>query len=270
MTQELTELSDVAERVALAAAQRVLAAHQRMRDGATVAVDTKSSDTDPVTAVDKDTERLIRSLLAELRPDDPVLGEEHGGPGPVAGAVTWVVDPIDGTVNFVYGYPSFGVSVGAQVDGVSVAAAVVEPVGGRCWTATRGGGAYLDGKRLQVRRPERLELSLLATGFSYDRERRRRQAEMVGTMLGRVRDIRRGGSAALDLCGVASGWFDAFFEHGLARWDWAAGALIAEEAGATVILPGADPELADGTLAAAPTIADDLRKALIEAGAADV
>jgi myo-inositol-1(or 4)-monophosphatase len=263
------ELLHVAEQVARAAADLVRAAYEQMRAGDSVDVTTKSTDTDVVTAVDRDAERLIRKRLAELRPGEGVLGEEQGGPPAAApGAVTWVVDPIDGTVNFVYGLPSFAVSVGAQVDGVSVAGAVVEPVSGRCWTAIRGGGAHLDGRPLRVSQPERLELSLLATGFAYDATRRQRQAELVRGLLSGVRDIRRGGSAALDLCAVAAGWVDGFFEHGLSRWDWAAGALVAAEAGATVVLPGEDPQLGvDATLAAAPGIAADLRALAIASGA---
>lgn len=264
------ELLRVAETVARDAAELVLAAYERR--GAGLAVDTKSTDTDLVTAVDRDAERLIRARLAELRPGDSVLGEEDGGVLAAApDAVTWVVDPIDGTVNFVYGLPSFSVSVAAEVDGVSVAGAVVEPVSGRCWTGVRGGGSWLDGRPLHVSSPQRLELSLLATGFAYDAERRKRQAELVRGVLGVVRDIRRRGSAALDLCAVAAGWVDGYFEHGLSRWDWAAGALIAAEAGATVVLPGEDPRLgADAVLAAAPGIAEPLRTLLLNSGAADV
>nr|WP_307849549.1 inositol monophosphatase family protein [Qaidamihabitans albus] len=263
------ELTRVAEQVATEAAELVRDAHTSMLAGHTVAVGTKSSQTDVVTAVDHESERYIRARLAALRPGEPVLGEEEGGaPGD---RVTWVVDPIDGTVNFLYGFPVFAVSVGAQVDGVSVAGAVVEPVSGRRWTATLGAGAWLDGQRLSVSAPARLDMALLATGFAYLPERRARQAELVAGMLGRVRDIRRAGSAALDLCAVAAGWADAYFEHGLKRWDWAAAALVAAEAGAVVSLPGEDPELgADGTLAAAPPVADALRAALIECGAGSV
>jgi myo-inositol-1(or 4)-monophosphatase len=248
--------------------------------GERVLVETKSSDTDVVTAVDRASEELIRRRLAELRPGDPVLGEEGGGPrtpvdaagtGEPDGAVTWVVDPIDGTVNFLYGSPVFAVSVAAQVAGVSLAGAVVEPVSRRCWTAVRGEGSWLDGRRLRVSRPERLELSLLGTGFSYDAVRRTRQARLIDGMLGRVRDVRRTGSGALDLCAVAAGWTDAYLEHGLHRWDWAAGALIAAEAGATVSLPGEDPELGvDATFAAAPAIAAPLREAFIAGGVREV
>lgn len=275
VTAEVATLTEVAERVAKEAAELVRAARAEMAAGGAITVDTKSSDTDVVTSVDRASEHLIRARLAELRPGDPVLGEEQGGPDGTQASngdtVTWVVDPIDGTVNFLYGYPSFSVSVGAQIDGVSVAGAVVDPLSGRCWTASLGGGTYLDGVPARVSEPQGLDLTLLATGFAYSSERRERQARMVRELLGEVRDIRRAGSAALDLCAVGSGWVNAYFEHGLARWDWAAGALIAREAGAVVLLPGEDPELGvDSTFAAAPSIANELRRLLIASGAAEV
>jgi myo-inositol-1(or 4)-monophosphatase len=263
------QLKDTAELVAVAAAGLVREAWERMRTGRAVHVETKSSDTDVVTAVDHESERFIRARLAQLRPGDEFLGEESGG---TAGdGVTWVVDPIDGTVNFLYGYPWFAVSVAAQVDGVSVAGAVVEPVSGRRWTAARGQGAWVDGRALAVSAPERLELTLVSTGFAYRAERRVRQARFAAELLGRVRDIRRPGAASLELCSVAAGWTDAYVEHGLARWDWAAGALIASEAGAVVSLPGEDEALGvDATFAAARSIAEPLRAALIDSGAGSV
>ncbi|HJQ47757.1 MAG TPA: inositol monophosphatase family protein [Amycolatopsis sp.] len=264
-----SDLKDTAVAVAREAAELVRDARSALLAGESVHVDTKTTDTDVVTAVDRASEQLIRRRLAALRPDDQVLGEEEGG---AAGAgVTWVVDPIDGTVNFLYGYPVFAVSVGAQIDGVSVAGAVVEPVSGRCWTAVRGAGAWLDGQPLRTSAPPRLDLALIATGFSYQAERRERQARVVAGLLPRVRDIRRPGSASLDLCAVAAGWTDGYFEHGLHRWDWAAGALIAEEAGAVVHLPGDDPDLGpDATLVAAPSIAEELRTTLIACGVKEV
>ncbi len=265
-------LTEVAEQVASEAAELVRRARADMNAGWAVAVDTKSSHTDVVTAVDTEAELLIRDRLAQLRPGEAVLGEEGGGPvDRDPDAVTWVVDPIDGTVNFLYGHPFFAVSVAAQIGGVSVAGAVVEPISGRRWTATRGAGAWLDGRQLHVAKPARLDLTLLATGFGYRSDRRERQARMVHALLGRVRDIRRAGAASLDLCALAAGWVDGYFEHGLSRWDWAAGALIAQEAGAIVALPGEEPAFgADATFAAAPSIAAELRSALIECGAGGV
>ncbi|WP_020657997.1 inositol monophosphatase family protein [Amycolatopsis benzoatilytica] len=265
----LNDLKNTAEQVGVEAAHLVRSAWMRMQSGGSVAVDTKSAETDVVTAVDRESEELVRTRLGRLRPGEPVLGEEGGGE--LGGGVTWVVDPIDGTVNFLYGLPDFAVSIAAQIDGVSVAGAVVEPVSGRRWTAVRGGGAWLDGRQLTVSAPERLELSLLGIGFSYSQERRVRQGALAARMVSRVRDVRRRGSASLDLCAVAAGWLDGFFEHGLHRWDWAAAALVAQEAGATVLLPGDAADLGeDATFAAAPSVAADLRAALAASGAAEV
>lgn len=265
----LNDLKNTAEQVAVEAAHLVRTAWVRMRSGGEVAVDTKSAETDVVTAVDRESEELVRARLERIRPGEPVLGEEGGGA--VGGGVAWVVDPIDGTVNFLYGLPAFAVSIAAQIDGVSVAGAVVEPVSGRRWTAVRGGGAWLDGERLSVSAADRLDLALVGMGFSYARDRRIRQGKLTADLVGQVRDIRRRGAASLDLCAVAAGWLDGFFEHGLHRWDWAAGALVAQEAGATVLLPGEAADLGeDATFAASPGIAAELRAALVAGGAAEV
>ncbi|MFD0919835.1 inositol monophosphatase family protein [Saccharopolyspora rosea] len=235
-------------------------------------VDTKSTETDVVTAGDRAVERLVRERLAELRPGESVLGEEEGGEGALDG-LRWVVDPIDGTVNYLYGYPWYAVSLAAQVDGRSVAGAVVEPVSGRVWSAAAGRGAHVDGRRLRASGSDRLDLALVGTGFAYDVRRRTAQARVVGQLLGEVRDIRRSGAASLDLCAVAAGWLDGYFEVGLNRWDWAAGALIAAEAGAALRLPQreSDDGLGDGMIVcAAPGIAKDLGDALLRAEAGEV
>jgi myo-inositol-1(or 4)-monophosphatase len=234
-------------------------------------VSTKSTETDVVTAGDRASERLIRERLDAVWPGVPVLGEEEGGSTADHG-LSWAVDPVDGTVNYLYGLPWYAVSIAAQVDGVSVAGVVAEPASGRVWTATRGHGAFLDGERLSVSAATRLDLSMVATGFAYSAQRRARQAAVWSRMLPRVRDIRRPGASSLDLCSVAAGWVDAYVEHGLHRWDWAAGALIAEEAGAVVRLPGtAEDGLGDDAVfVASPGIADDLRAALVEAGIGSV
>ena len=236
----------------------------RMRAAGPGHVDTKSSITDVVTAADTAAERLARRLLAQWRPGEPILGEEEGGAGPPEGDLCWVVDPIDGTVNYLYGLPWYAVSVAVQRDGQSLAAAVGQPADGRLWSAARGGGALCDGVALRVSAATQLELSLIGTGFSYRSQRRARQAAMVAGMLPRIRDLRRAGSAALDLCSVASGWLDGFAEHGLHRWDWAAGALIAAEAGAVVRLPSPGSDL---VLAATPGIADALVELVMKCGA---
>ena len=249
-------------------------------DGAAVgssAVSTKSTRTDPVTVVDTETERLIRDRLKELRMGDPVLGEEGGGPQSATaapGTVTWVVDPIDGTVNFLYGIPAYAVSVAAQVDGVSVAGAVADVVAGRVYSAARGSGAQLtdeNGARaLRCSATEELSMALLGTGFAYSQRRRTTQAALLARILPEVRDVRRLGSAALDLCMVAAGRLDAYFEHGLHVWDCAAGALIAAEAGARVVLPAPESQDAGGVVvAAAPGIADELMAALTRFGGSE-
>ncbi|MDQ4105485.1 MAG: inositol monophosphatase [Actinomycetota bacterium] len=227
-------------------------------------LETKTSATDVVTAADTAAERLARRLLAQWRPGEPVVGEEEGGAGPSAGGLCWVVDPIDGTVNYLYGLPWYAVSVAVQRDGQSLAAAVGQPAAGRLWSAAIGRGAYCNGVAVRVSGASRLEMSLIGTGFSYRPERRARQAAMVARMLPRIRDLRRAGSAALDLCSVASGWLDGFAEHGLHRWDWAAGALIASEAGAVVRLP---PPASDLVLAATPGIIDALADLVVQCGA---
>jgi myo-inositol-1(or 4)-monophosphatase len=262
------DILDVAIQVAGEAAELARTTRQAaIRD-----VGTKSSETDVVTGGDRAAERLVRRRLAELRPGEPVLGEEEGGGSASVSGLCWVVDPIDGTVNYLYGFPWYAVSLAAQVDGVSVAGAVVEPASGRCWAASRGEGATLDGEPLRPSRTERLDLALVATGFAYRPERRRRQAAGMSTLLGRIRDIRRAGSASLDLCSVAAGWVDGYFEHGLSRWDWAAGALIAEEAGARVRVPGTPGDAfgPDLLMASTPGVADALEAALIESGLAAI
>ncbi|MBD0861396.1 inositol monophosphatase [Gordonia sp. zg691] len=239
-------------------------------------VSTKSTETDPVTVADTETERLIRELLHRARPGDEVLGEEDGGSRTVPSGVRWVVDPIDGTVNFMYGVPAYAVSIAAQIDGRSVAGVVVDVARKVTYGATLGGGAWVsdgDGTRqpLRANPVDRTELALVATGFGYDAERRRAQGKIVAELLPRVRDVRRIGAAALDLCMVASGAVDAHYEHGLSPWDWAAGGLIAAEAGAVVQTPPPDSRADEGhvTVAVAPGIADEFLSLLDELGARD-
>ena len=202
-------------------------------------LDTKSSATDVVTEGDRACEALVRERLAAARPDDLVLGEEGGTSGtPAPGQVRWIVDPIDGTVNYTHGLPWFSVSIGAEVDGVVVAGAVVEPVSGRVWRAARGHGAFRDDAPLRASALEDLRLGVVGTGLNYDPARRGRQAAVLARIATSIGDVRRTGCASLDLCAVAAGWLDGFYEHGLQPWDVAAGSLIAEEAGAVVRLPG--------------------------------
>lgn len=231
----VTELRRLAERVAAEAADLV-----RTTSPARVEVAaTKSSPVDVVTAMDAASEQLLRRLILEARPDDAILGEEDGHVAGTSG-LTWVVDPIDGTVNYLYGIPAFAVSV-AVVAGTgdpetweALAGCVVRVPDGRSWSAGRGEGATADGTPIRVNEATDLALSLVGTGFGYAAERRAAQAQVLTQLLPRVRDIRRIGSAALDLAMVAEGQLDLVYERGLNPWDMAAGALLVTEAGGTV------------------------------------
>ena len=231
-----SELLDVARGIALRAGEFALAAR---RAGVSVAA-TKSTPTDVVTAVDRDTEALIRSLILEARPDDGIVGEEDATRVGTSG-LDWVVDPIDGTVNFLYDIPAWAVSIavvegagGGAVGGTTLAGVVVNPTTGEVFEASLGGGARLDGRDLAVNADVHLASALVGTGFGYAAERRREQAVVLLELLPKARDIRRIGSAALDLCAIAAGRLDAYYERGLNAWDHSAGALIAREAGARV------------------------------------
>jgi myo-inositol-1(or 4)-monophosphatase len=233
-------LLSVARAVALEAGDLVATA----RRGIVEVADRKSSSVDIVTQVDRDAEAFIRDRLAELRPDDAFFGEESGGATGTSG-LTWIVDPIDGTVNFLYGIPHYAVSIGV-VEGdpdpqtwSAVAGAVVNPATGELFTASAGGGAYRGTGSLRVNDPVELAQALIATGFAYNAQTRAEQGAAVARLLPLVRDVRRMGTASLDLCAVASGRVDAYFERTLSPWDHAAGALIAAEAGAAVLgMPG--------------------------------
>jgi myo-inositol-1(or 4)-monophosphatase len=184
------------------------------------------------------------------------------------GAVRWVLDPIDGTVNYLYGLPQYAVSLAAEVDGAVVAGVVINAATGAEWTATRGGGAWHEGRRLTPSVRTTLDQALVGTGFGYDAKRRAHQGAVVAQLITRVRDIRRFGAAALDLCAVAEGTLDAYYEKGLNPWDHAAGGLIATEAGATVAgLNGAPPGLGM-VVAAPPALFGPLHDLLVELDAA--
>lgn len=223
------ELLELARDVALAAADLV----RERRRGAVEVTDTKTSPVDVVTEADRASEELIHARLTNARPGDGFLGEEGGSADSTTG-ITWVVDPIDGTVNFLYGIPQYAVSIAARRDDQVVVGVVVNVASGEVFTATRGGGAALCGRPLRVRDVVPLEQRLVATGFNYVAEVRALQAEAVARLLRTVRDVRRLGSAALDLCALAAGRVDGFVEEGLKPWDMAAGALVATEAGARV------------------------------------
>jgi myo-inositol-1(or 4)-monophosphatase len=193
---------------------------------------TKSSVTDLVTEYDRAVEAYIVDELRRLHPDDAILGEEGTADGGTSGS-TWVIDPIDGTTNFVYDQPSWSCSVAVERDGVTVAGAVYLPALDELYSAAIGSGATRNGASIRVSDCSDLGLALAGTGFSYDPDRRRDQATVVAGLIADVRDIRRLGSAAVDLCMVACGRLDLYFERHLNAWDIAAGLLVAREAGAT-------------------------------------
>jgi myo-inositol-1(or 4)-monophosphatase len=241
------------------------------RRGEVTVAATKSTPVDVVTQVDRDTERLIRGLIADARPDDGILGEEAGASVGSSG-LTWVVDPIDGTVNYLYDIPAWAVSV-AVVEGDAdpatwrvLAGAVVNPRSGEVFTAAEGGGAWLGERRLATAAGVPLELALIGTGFGYAASRRLEQAAVLQRLIGRVRDIRRIGAASLDLCNVAVGRLDGYYERGLNPWDHAAGGLIAREAGARVAGLRGSSEGAGMLIAAQPALFASLESALIESG----
>ena len=227
---DLTALLDLAVDAARAAARLVV---DERPPGQLGVAATKSSATDIVTVMDQRSEALLLERITSVRPDDGFLGEEGSDRAGTSG-VTWVVDPIDGTVNYLYEIPGYAVSVAARVGAEVVVGAVINPVSGQTWTAVRGGGAFLDGRPIRVNAAPELSQALVATGFGYSPARRARQADVLRAVLPLVRDVRRFGAASLDLCALACGRVDGYFEQGLKPWDLAAGGLIAAEAGAQV------------------------------------
>lgn len=230
----------------------------RQHHGSAQAAGTKSSPTDVVTETDLASETRIRAQIHARCPGSTIVGEEYET-APGQNDVGWIVDPIDGTVNFLYGLPVVSVSVAATIGGRVVAGAVVDVLNGTTFAASLGNGATRDGMSLQVNSPESLAVSLIGTGFSYQADIRAEQAGTLAALLPACRDIRCMGSAALNLCWVGTGLIDAYFERGIKVYDYAAGALIASEAGAVVTLSNADSDL---TWASAPTISTELRAAI--------
>lgn len=241
------------------------------RSGVEVA-DRKSSPVDVVTQVDRDSEALIRARLAEARPLDGFFGEE-GGRGASESGLTWVVDPIDGTVNFLYGIPHYAISI-AVVEGEpdpqsweAVAGVVLNPVSGELFTARRGGGARMNDRPIAIADAVPLSEALIGTGFAYSAQTRAEQGAAIAQLLPLVRDLRRMGTASLDLCAVAAGRANAYFERTLSPWDHAAGALIAREAGAVVKGLGDRRPDREFVLAAHPDAVGELERLLISVGA---
>jgi myo-inositol-1(or 4)-monophosphatase len=267
------ELEAVAISTAQAARELIAACYGRARR-----VGNKSSPTDVVTQTDLDAEQLIRRLLHAATPGAGLLGEEGGGDAVPGTRLQWVIDPLDGTVNFLYGVPIFSVSIAAAVDGEIVAGAVVDVLRGEVFSAHLDGGAHLnggahlgggarlggvarlDGERLAVSACDRLPAALVATGFSYRAELRAEQGAIAHDLLSKARDIRCFGSAALELCWVACGRVDAYYERDIKVWDYSAGVLIAREAGAATELPC--PENDDLVIAATPLVFRELRAAV--------
>ena len=229
-------MSDPAEfrDLALGIAREVVPELRRRAGGVGVSA-TKSTVTDLVTEVDCWAEERIVARILDARPDDAVLAEEGAGVAGTSG-VRWLVDPIDGTTNFVYGHPGFSVSIGVEVDNRPVAGVVVDPLLGDEFCAAHGQGATRNGRPVRVSSVGDPTAALVATGFAYDSERRRLQAEALVAILPRVRDVRRVGGAALDLASVSCGRVDAYFEWGLSPWDCSAGSVLVTEAGGVITL----------------------------------
>jgi myo-inositol-1(or 4)-monophosphatase len=246
------ELLDVAVEAARAAADELLE-----RFGNTGGIRAKSTPTDLVSDADVAAESAIRSVLAERRPGDAILAEEGGESGD--GELRWVVDPLDGTVNYLFGIPVFAVSVACEDSAGTRAGVVLDPLRNESFSSTRSGPPSLNGSALDgVERPSELSLAMVATGFSYDAGVRARQAEAVSRVLPRARDIRRAGSAALDLCWCACGRYDAFYERGLHAWDVTAGLLIASRAGLEVRRLEETGDQPDGVLVAPESFVEEL------------
>ena len=248
--------ADAVREVATDAARRAGQLLMQHRSQGLSGVMTKTSDTDLVSDADRGAERLIVGTIAEAFPDDGIVGEEGAFTSGSSGR-RWIVDPLDGTTNFVYGFGAFCVSIGVEDETGPLVGCVHDPVRDETYAAVRGGGAELEGRRIEPTTTTDVAQALVGTGFSYRSDQREWQARVVSHLLPRVRDIRRVGSAALDLCWVATGRLDAHVERGLAPWDHAAGALIAAEAGAAVRRPGPDEDWGL-VMAAAPRIATEL------------
>lgn len=257
---DLSALVALARAAAADAGAMLLDGQGRVR----TSVVSKSTATDMVTEMDTGAERLILDRLLAARPDDAVLAEEGSSRAGSSG-VRWVIDPLDGTTNYLYGLPNFAVAIGIEVDGVAVAGVIHQPATAETFSAIGGHGAFLNDHRVRVAGAPDLATALVGTGFPYAPDRRARHGAVVAQVLPAVRDIRRLGSAALDLCAVACGRLDAYFERHLGPWDLCAGAVIAAEAGAWVGGFDGGPPVPDGVIAAAPHLAPALRDLITRA-----
>jgi myo-inositol-1(or 4)-monophosphatase len=217
-------------------------------------VERKSTRTDMVSDADRDAEAVIEDILLGERPDDGLVAEEGASSETTSGR-HWVVDPLDGTTNYLYGFPAWAVSIALEDAEGGAVGVVLDPLHDELFTAVRGEGARLNGEPIEVSGREELGRALVATGFGYDSEWRAQQVLVLQRVLPAVRDIRRAGAAALDLCMVAAGRVDGYYERDLKPWDWAAGSLIVREAGGTLIELDGEPR---GLVAASPAIAQKL------------
>lgn len=264
MENDPQELLELASDIAVQAGELLAERQPQVRDF----VGTKSSPTDMVTEVDRESERMIADLILAIRPFDAILGEEgtsHEG----RSGVRWVVDPLDGTTNFLYGFPMYAVSIAVEAEGKTLAGVVFNAATNELFAAAAGLGATLNGDLIHVSTEQELSRALVATGFGYDPTRRKQQGEILARLVGRVRDVRRAGSAALDLCYVACGRVDAYYEQGLNHWDWGAGELIVREAGGEVAFLSEAP-FADRPciLAANPKLFPQVKAAVLAASRA--
>jgi myo-inositol-1(or 4)-monophosphatase len=257
MTPETSPLS--AELLALAHDVAGQAAQLLMERPSHFDLTEKSTAIDFATQMDEKAEALIVESILRARPDDGIVAEEGAARVSKSG-ITWVIDPLDGTVNYFYGLPGWNVSIAARDEAGSLVGVVAAPTINSLWHAVRGEGAFHNGEKIRSTSSISLDRALLGTGFAYDVADRTEQIAMVASLLPRIRDIRRMGSAAVDLCHVGMGALDGYFERGLKEWDWAAGALVATEAGAQVA------HLGDGarklTVAAGAGLFDELQAAL--------
>ena len=268
----LGDIRDLALRIALECAPIPADAQPRVHQARSMATDTKSSEVDLVTELDTATETALIACIRDARPDDGILGEEGASSGGTTG-FTWVIDPIDGTVNYFFGHPQWCISIGVvDAAGVPVVGVVHAPALGETYVAARGAGAFLllGDDRIDLTPPPEapLELALIATGFSYDRERRVAIARAIADLAPRVRDFRRPGAAALDICAVAAGRLNGYFERDLKPWDRVAAFAVAHEVGLTTTVLG-DPAGHGLTIVATPELAQTLRRELASLGVAD-
>jgi myo-inositol-1(or 4)-monophosphatase len=263
MPADPVDLVRLAERVAREVGLEVV----RRRARGLVEVTTKSSATDMVTEVDRAAEALIVAALQEARPDDGLVGEEGAQRAGTSG-IRWLIDPIDGTTNFLYGLPVWAISIAAVDDHGPVAGAVSVPTVGELFSGARGQGAHLNGRVIHCSPKADLATALVGTGFSYQPVLRVEQGLVMAALLPHVRDIRRSGAASVDLCSVAAGRLDAYYEEGLAPWDLAAGEVIAREAGAMLSDTAGGPVRPGSVVACPPALHRPFLELLAESGRA--